>query len=412
MRGRSRGRLLRAWIRWKAVALEDIPRPTDLVFASVHGEPTLETVVLGNGTITGWGVASHKVGFVGSLARALAQRFQRGVAVRGTIDPDLRVPSMRVAATSLPWRRAQIGVLSFGPMEILDSMSARAWQREFALLIDDLRARMPAGSVLVVLGIPPIATMPILRGAGSTVLAQLIQRYNDKAAEVCAQHRGVQFVQLHDPGPPPDGQYRSAAHYALWAEVVAAHVALDPAAVEFQNSPTELRSQAVERLGILADGPSDDRFERVVRLAQSVFRTTSAAFTVLHGSLQLYKAKVGVDGDSIPRDQSMCELAVAQASPLVVGDTWADPRFDDNPGLRKGAGVRFYAAYPLRAPDGHYIGALCVFDPEPRNPDDVDVATLRDLALMIEEALHEAPADAAKRPRESVSPAPLTGWRR
>jgi hypothetical protein len=401
-------------MRWKSGALDDIPRPTDRVFASVHGTPTLEVVVLGNGSITGWGVASHQVGFVGALARALAHRFARGVAVRGTIDPDLRLPTMSQAAPALPWHRAQIGVLSFGPMEIIESMSARAWQKDLAVLIGDLRSRMPDGSVLVVLGIPPLGTMPILRGVGNRALSQLVQRYNEKAVEVCAQRSGVQFVQLHDPGPPPDGQYRSAAHYALWAEVVVAHVALDPAAVEFQSSATELRSQTVERLGILDQGPGDEKFDRVVRLAQSVFRTTSAAFTLLHDSLQWYKTKVGVDVDldSIPREQSISNLVVSRAGPLVIGDTWSDPRFDDNPALRRGAGIRFYAGYPLRAPDGHFIGALCVFDPEPRNPEDVDVATLRDLALMIEEALEESPSGAEKSAPESAAPTPLTGWRR
>ena len=409
MRGRSRGRLLRAWMRWKAGALADIPRPTDRVFASVHGNPTLEAVVLGNGAITGWGVASHQVGFVGAFARALAHRFERGVAVRGTVDPDLRVRSMRVAAAGMPWHRAQIGVVAYGLREIFDSLSARGWQRELSLLIEDLRGRMPAGSVLVVLGIPSLGTIPMLSGIGSALMGRLIERYNERAIEVCAQQPGVQFVQLHDPGLPPDGDYRGPVHYTLWAEVVVAHVAVDPAAVEFQGSPTELRSQSVERLGILDASPGDEKFDRVVRLAQSVFRTSSAAFTLLHGSLQWYKAKVGVDGDSIPRDQSMCELVVEQAGPLVVGDTWNDHRFDDNPGLRQGAGVRFYAGYPLRAPDGHFIGALCVFDPEPRNPDDVDVATLRDLALMIEEALERPMSTGSKNAPKSAAPDPLTG---
>jgi hypothetical protein len=392
-------------MRWKSGALDDIPRPTDHVFASVHGEPTLETVVLGNGSITGWGVASHQVGFVGGLARALAHRFARGVAVRGTIDPDLRVPTMRLAAQTLPWHRAQIGVLSFGVMEIHDSMSARAWQRDLTSLIDDLRSRMPLGSVLIVLGIPPLGTLPFLRGIGNRVLDRLIQRYNAKAVEVCSERAGVQFVRLDDPGLPPEGQYRSSAHYALWAEVVAAHVALDPTVVEFQSSATELRSQAVERFAILADSPDDERFDRVVRRAQSVFRTTSAAFTVLHNSLQWYKAKVGVDVDlnNIPREQSVSNLVVSRAGPLVIGDTWSDPRFDDNPALRRGAGIRFYAGYPLRSPDGHYIGALCVFDPEPRNPDDVNVATLRDLALMIEEALEQSARSMKETARESAT---------
>lgn len=390
-------------MRWKFSVLADIPRPTDLVFSSVHGDSPLEVVLLGNGTITGWGVGSHQVGFVGAFARAIAQRFNRGVAVRGTIDPNLRVPALREVAPALPWRRAQIGVLSIGPMEILESTSLRSWQVEFELLVDDLRALMPRGSELIVLGITDLKVIQILSGIGSGVLQRQVQRYNDKVSEVCAARAGVRMVHLPDPGPAPEGQYRSPAHYTLWAEVAAAHLSLDPGTVQFRSSTAELRSQAVERFGILTEDAVDETFERVVRLAQSVFRTKSAAFTVLHGALQWYKAKVGIEIDNIPRDESMCAITVAQAGPLVVGDTWADSRFDDFSGLREGEGTRFYAGYPLRAPDGHYIGALCVTDPEPRNPDDVDVATLRDLALMIEEALAQPRTGGVSMPSTGAS---------
>jgi GAF domain-containing protein len=146
------------------------------------------------------------------------------------------------------------------------------------------------------------------------------------------------------------------------------------------------REQAVERLGLLSDEP-DDRFDRVVRMARRLFGTGAAAFTVLHGDRQLYRARSGIESDGVAREHAFCQIAIASGEPLVIGDAREDPRFADNPLVHGEDGVRFYAGYPLRTPEGELIGALCLLDREPRRAEDVDLATLRDLALMIEAGL-------------------------
>jgi GAF domain-containing protein len=50
-------------------------------------------------------------------------------------------------------------------------------------------------------------------------------------------------------------------------------------------------------------------------------------------------------------------------------------------------GVRFYAGYPVESPSGEQIGALCIFDPKPRERADFDETMLRQLALLIEAEL-------------------------
>lgn len=374
-------------MRWKSRALEGVPRPGDRPFVSVRGTPVLECVAFGNGALSGWGVASHQLGLVGAIARALSRRFARGVTVRGTIDPAFTVRSMLAVAPSLPWASAQVGVLAFGPGEIRDSSDSRAWAHDLDRLVTDIRARMPSGSTLAVLGIPPLAALSFLHGVGAPLLSRLIDRYNERAALVCASIDGVQFVPLPEPGALQPDEYRTAAHYDFWGDVVVAFVGLEASSAEPPRAGIDERSRSVERLGLLDGTRETERFDRIVRLAQNVFRTTSAAFTLLHDDWQWHSAKVGLESDRVPRDQSICDIAVGQAAPLVVGDIWSDHRFDANALVREGSGIRFYAGYPLRAPDGNLIGALCVFDPEPRDAGDVDVATLRDLALMIEAEL-------------------------
>lgn len=61
-------------------------------------------------------------------------------------------------------------------------------------------------------------------------------------------------------------------------------------------------------------------------------------------------------------DKSRADEAV-----LVVRDASADARFAGNPLVAGGAGLRFFAAAPLTAPNGRARGVLCVCDPAPHD---------------------------------------------
>jgi GAF domain-containing protein len=66
-----------------------------------------------------------------------------------------------------------------------------------------------------------------------------------------------------------------------------------------------------------------------------------------------------------PRSGCLCELVALAQAGVVVADARTDPRLAGHPLVAGPAGVRFIAAAPLMAE--HYpVGALCVFDTEPR----------------------------------------------
>ena len=54
--------------------------------------------------------------------------------------------------------------------------------------------------------------------------------------------------------------------------------------------------------------------------------------------------------------------------------------------------VRFYAGYPVEAPNGMRVGALCLTDPVPRAFSRADEALLRELALRVQALLREGAA--------------------
>ena len=64
-----------------------------------------------------------------------------------------------------------------------------------------------------------------------------------------------------------------------------------------------------------------------------------------------------------------------------------DPRFRDNPLVTGGPRIRFYAGYPVRAPNSSALGTLCIIDTAPREFSAEDRAFLCELGTMIEDEL-------------------------
>ena len=107
-----------------------------------------------------------------------------------------------------------------------------------------------------------------------------------------------------------------------------------------------LRQRAIEQMLVL-DSPSEERFDRLTRLAQNVFGVPMSAITLLDKERVWRKSCAGVSVRESPRSDSFCGATVAL-------ERMGEP------------GVRFYAGYPLRDPNGIVVGTFCLFDVEPR----------------------------------------------
>lgn len=146
------------------------------------------------------------------------------------------------------------------------------------------------------------------------------------------------------------------------------------------------RLQALESLNIL-DSPAEQRFDRITRLAKRMFDVPIALITLLDDRRQWFKSKVGLDTSETSRDQAFCNYTIEQDKSFMVNDTALDPRFSDNPLVTQHPYIRFYAGYPIRAPGGERLGALCIIDQKPRYMNERDSRLLRELALMVEEEI-------------------------
>jgi CheY-like chemotaxis protein len=95
-----------------------------------------------------------------------------------------------------------------------------------------------------------------------------------------------------------------------------------------------------------------------------------------------FKAKIGLEVDEIPRDDSFCAHAILQSDVLIVPDPISDRRFM-NSFLVQQIGIRFYAGIPLTTVDDYRIGTLAVMDRVPHLMTAEQIDSLQILARRI-----------------------------
>lgn len=148
-----------------------------------------------------------------------------------------------------------------------------------------------------------------------------------------------------------------------------------------ERSPGEAARLAALHGMALLDTPPEPAFDSVAKLAQSLFGASICLVSLIDEQRQWFKARIGVDLAETPRDISFCGHAIMGEGVFVVPDAAADPRFAGNPLVTGGPSIRFYAGAPIRLPEGHAIGAVCIADGSPRPSfEAADADRLQDLA--------------------------------
>lgn len=146
----------------------------------------------------------------------------------------------------------------------------------------------------------------------------------------------------------------------------------------------------------LLDTPDEERFDRVTRIARSLFNVPIAAVSLIDLNRQWFKSKQGLDVDETERSIAFCDYAIHETSIMVVPDAPKDPRFAENPLVTGAMNIRFYAGVPLMIRDGLNIGTLCILDRVPRIFSQEQCQQLTDLAQIVvnEITLHLACTEA------------------
>ena len=153
----------------------------------------------------------------------------------------------------------------------------------------------------------------------------------------------------------------------------------------FPHNETE-RLNALFETGLL-DSLPEERFDRLTRIAQRLFKVPYAMVSLVDSKRQWFKSKQGLDTCETSRDISFCGHAILEENLFEVQDASKDPRFADNPLVLGVPFVRFYAGVPIHTPDRFAIGTLCIVDDRPRQLSEDDKRALYDLADCINDEI-------------------------
>lgn len=117
----------------------------------------------------------------------------------------------------------------------------------------------------------------------------------------------------------------------------------------------------------ILDTHPEDTFDKIAILASQVFDASCGFITFIDHDRVFFKANISSFGGNVaPRDASPCSHAILKDSFMVIYDTLEHQWLKKSPVVACRDGIRFYAAIPLKTPEGYLLGTLSVADTRPR----------------------------------------------
>jgi len=147
------------------------------------------------------------------------------------------------------------------------------------------------------------------------------------------------------------------------------------------RSETE-RLAALDRYSAL-DLDADPTVCGITGLAAQLLGVPFATLSFVDHEAIRFKSRHGFDTESIERTPGLCDASIVSSAIYHVADATKNSVTDTNPLVTGSFGLRFYAAAPLRTPDGFNIGTLCAIDQKPRHLSDEEGAILAKLASVV-----------------------------
>lgn len=414
---------VRLWIHLLEGARDDMLMPDDPPLVHSIGVGGHRILIVGGAVSVGWGVASHHLSIPGTLARSLTAHTGRGATVNLVVAPRLKIAGVVPLLRDLDLTRFDAIIVAVGTTDATDLTTRPEWAERLEHTLVTLADAAP-GARLVVAGIPPLRAIPRYAKTSVSYADRRATILNDQPRRTSESFEKATFVPLTTPlaaGYSPTSIYeRWGARLAtvlatgLPSRAARAGLATRAGLVDGRRESREeaRRQRSVDALP-LADLDALPRIKRIVGFARIAFGTEAAVFSIIDRDWQLNHVRVGIESSSVPRFDSFCSQTIRDDVEFIIPDARVDERFRTTSLVVGAPHIRFYAGFPVEAPTGERIGALCVFDPHPREMSDVDVPLLRELALAIQVELWTLlttpvePTESEVHPRRSFSIPPI-----
>jgi hypothetical protein len=384
------------WLTSTALARAAIPQPEGETVIHTAGTNPARILLVGSGAAIGFGVFSHELALAGHIGRQLSSLTGRAMDVDVVVEREMTIATIRDRLARQPIARYDAIVITVGLIEALTFVPAAAWRSGLDATIDYIQSLAHEEQEIFVIAVPPLGALQRYPAPIRVLGGRHARLLNEQTRELSQRRRRVTYLPFEASASQETDRFRGSATYARWAELIAPAIAAKLSAFVGQaESPSVAppdeseRQSTVEALGIL-DTPPEERFDRITHTARDLLGTTSAAIVFVDRDRHWFKSRIGVDIEEMPRSSSLCDVTIQRREHFTAEDAALDARFAANPLVAGWPHMRFYAGYPIEAPNGVRVGTLCVFDPTPRVLSDADAALLRGLALMAQNELRGA----------------------
>ena len=152
------------------------------------------------------------------------------------------------------------------------------------------------------------------------------------------------------------------------------------------NFIPETESRRLEKLREyqILDTHSEDTFDNIALLASQIFGVSNAFISFVDEDRVFFKSNLSsLPFNEVDRKHSLCSLAILHDEVTVFNDTYDHPHLMGTPYVSEKGGIRFYAGAPLKSPEGHNMGTICVIDSVPREATEEQLSMLKTLSRII-----------------------------
>ena len=134
--------------------------------------------------------------------------------------------------------------------------------------------------------------------------------------------------------------------------------------------------------------PGQGVFNDFVGVVANLFDVPIALVSLVRADDVVFIGNEGLpDTQAVPREDSMCSVAILHEGLTVFDDIPAQPCTLVNPFVAQQMHLGFYAGQALRAPNGQPLGSLCIIDRKPRRLSPAEGQLLTQLGLVAQDLL-------------------------
>lgn len=134
----------------------------------------------------------------------------------------------------------------------------------------------------------------------------------------------------------------------------------------------------------ILDTHSEDNFDKLALMASQLFQVPAAFITFVDAERVFLKSNLSPFSENeIPRESSLSSLVILNNESIVIEDTSEVEAFEGCDFVAIDGGMRFFAAVPLKSPEGYNVGAFCVADSKPGSATQTQIDMLKTLSKIV-----------------------------